>query len=81
MDLSLAEDVRRLAFMMGLNQSELARRAGIGRSTLTRWMNGQGDLMGESLERVLRVVGIDLRRQVADQIIEILNRSQQTRFL
>jgi transcriptional regulator with XRE-family HTH domain len=59
----------------------LAKRAGVNRSTLIRWMSGRGDLLGNRLERLLRVVGIDLRQLVADQIIEILNRSQQTRFL
>lgn len=68
----LATQVRRLSYFKGINQTELAKRAGVNRSTITRWMNGDCDLMSENLEKVMKVLGIDLGRVIANCSIETL---------
>jgi transcriptional regulator with XRE-family HTH domain len=54
----LSEDVAAWRKLRGLTQAQLADRAGIGRATLARFEQGDGDIGLESLLGVLRALGI-----------------------
>jgi transcriptional regulator with XRE-family HTH domain len=54
----VAEDVAAWRKLRGLTQAQLADRAGIARSTLARFEQGDGGIGLESLLRILRSLGI-----------------------
>lgn len=45
-----------------MTQLDLSLRAGVSRPNLNRWLRGQGTLTVESVERVMAVLGLVVRR-------------------
>jgi transcriptional regulator with XRE-family HTH domain len=76
---SLVEQIRRAG---GLNQAELARRAGMPRSVLNVYLKGRREPGTEALLRVAAAAGIDLQlvrrrspvdaEQAAERLVQVL---------
>jgi len=58
-----AELIREARLMAGLTMTELAERAGTSKPTLSRYENGLVDPGAETLNRLLRACGHELRSQ------------------
>lgn len=57
----LRDQVRARMEAMGITASELARRAGIARPSVYRWMNGHVEATTEWLDRLGKPLGLKLR--------------------
>jgi len=61
---TLGERIRRLREAMGLSQDELAKRAGIGRVTLSRIENGEQSPRLSTLEALAQALGISIEQLI-----------------
>lgn len=57
---TMAERIARKRRELGINQSELARRVGCSRQTVSQWENGHiHDVTGQHLRALAHVLGVD----------------------
>lgn len=65
--------VRALINLQDLNAKELAESAGLTPSTVSRYLNGKTDIKSESLIKMLKSLGIDLRQIMKREVLNRLN--------
>ena len=61
--LIISEQVRLAIAGHGLSLNEVARRAGIQPSQVSRFMRGERGLTTESLDKLAEVLGLELRKK------------------
>jgi len=61
--LSLTEQVRRAARESGLGCCRLARESGMDKSSMSRFLSGERDLLSSGLDRVAAALGLVVSRQ------------------
>jgi ribosome-binding protein aMBF1 (putative translation factor) len=60
---SVSKQLRRAIETAGIGQNELARRIGLDKAVLSRFVNGKGGLSVASIDAICHELGLELMRQ------------------